>query len=140
MRSEVLVRHCLSLANIKVAEKLAVIISISAECEFLEIALQSEKSSQRTPLSSLNMSQIAYSSLVWSLQEFSPEDFINALVAQKSKVFEQYGEITEVANLPLQEILRLQEELKLLHPSQVVDIQLAFGHFFVVLFGAENNG
>ena len=138
VRAEVLVRHCLSLAKIKVAEKLAVIISISAECEFLEIALQSEKYSQRTPLSSLNMSQIAYSSLVWSLQEFSPEDFVDALLEQKQTVFERYGEITEVANLPLPEILRLQEELKFLQPSQVVDIQLAFGHFFVVLFGEKS--
>ena len=49
VRAEVLLRHCLSLAKIKVAEKLAVIISISAECEFLEIALQSaQRASQRT--------------------------------------------------------------------------------------------
>ncbi|KST63529.1 hypothetical protein [Mastigocoleus testarum] len=95
---------------------------------------------KKTPLIDLTMSQIAYASLVWSLQEFSPEDFVNALVEQKQKIFERYSEITEVVNLPLQEILRLQEELKLLYPSQVVDMQLAFGHLFVVLFGTENNG
>ncbi len=95
---------------------------------------------KKTPLIGLSMPQIAYASLVWSLQEFSPENFVNALITQKSKVFEQYGDITEVANLPLQEILRLQEELKLLYPSQIVDMQLAFGHLFIVLFGTENNG
>ena len=95
---------------------------------------------KKVPLIGLTMPQIAYASLVWSLQDFSPEDFINALVARKSKVFEQYGDLTEVANLPLQEILRLQEELKLLYPSQIVDMRLAFGHLFIVLFGTENNG
>ena len=67
--------------------------------------------------------------MVWSLQDFAPEDFIDALVEQKQTVFEQYGEVTEVVNLPLQEILRLQEELKLLHPSQVVDMQRRFWTF-----------
>ena len=98
------------------------------------------RTNKETPLIGLSMPQLAYASLVWSLQDFSPEDFINALVAQKSKVFEQYSEVTEVVNLPLQEILRLQEELRLLHPSQIIDMQLAFGHFFVVLFGTENHG
>ena len=86
------------------------------------------------------MAQMVYASLVWSLQDFSPEDFISALLEHKSAVAEKYGELTEVANLPIKDILRLQEELRLLHPSQITDVQLAFGHFFVVLFGTENHG
>ena len=77
---------------------------------------------KKIPLIDLTMSQMAYASLVWSLQDFSPSDFVNALVEKKQTVFEQYGEVTEVVNLPLQEILRLQEELKLLHPSQIADM------------------
>ena len=141
-RSKILANHCTSLKDSAVSEKLALVVSISSECELLCVALESfslEKVTQETPIIGLTMAQMAYGSLVWSLQEeLSPEDFVVALVEQKSAVLEKYGDLTKIANLKDQEIYRLQEELKLLYPSQVVDMQLAFGHLFVVLFGSEN--
>ena len=77
---------------------------------------------KKIPLIGLTMPQMAYASLVWSLQDFAPENFINALIEEKPTVVERYKELTEVANLCVQEIFGLQEELRLLHPSQIVDM------------------
>ena len=62
--------------------------------------LINEQKGSKVPLIDLTMPQMAYASLVWSLQDFSSEDFISALVEHKSAVAEKYGELTEIANLP----------------------------------------
>lgn len=43
VRARILVSHCISLNRLNSAEKLAVVISISAECEFLSMALKAKE-------------------------------------------------------------------------------------------------
>ena len=42
-RAKILVGHCIALNRVKPAEKLAFVISISAECEFLSMALKAKE-------------------------------------------------------------------------------------------------
>ncbi len=48
VRAKILVGHCISLNRLNPAEKLAVVISISAECEFLSMALKAKEKQELT--------------------------------------------------------------------------------------------
>ena len=91
----------------------------------------------KTPLANLGVRHLAYAALVWSLQDWSPEYFVDALIEQKSAVVERFGHLEE-ANLLDEEIGQLQTELKnLMYASQIAEFQMAVGHLYIVLFDSD---
>ena len=90
---------------------------------------------QKNPLSNLGVRHLIYAALVWSLQDWKPEYFIDALIEQKSAVTERFGKLEE-ANLSSEEISQLQAELRnLVYASRIAEFQMAVGHLYIVLFG-----
>ena len=93
----------------------------------------------RTPLANLGVRHLAYAALVWSLQDWSSEYFVDALIEQKSVVLERFGYLEE-ANLCDEEIVELQTELKnLMYASRIAEFQMAVGHLYIVLFDSNNS-
>ncbi len=91
----------------------------------------------RTPLTNLGVRHLAYAALVWSLQDWSPEYFVDALLEQKSVVLERFGGLEE-ANLSDEEIGQLQTEVKnLIYASRIAEFQMAVGHLYIVLFDSD---
>ena len=71
-----MVVHCISLNRLTVAEKLAVVISISAECEFLSMALKAKDKQDlmRTNLSiedAIDSDNSSFQEVITKLQEIS---------------------------------------------------------------------
>ena len=91
----------------------------------------------KTPLTNLGVRHLAYAALVWSLQDWSPEYFVDALIEQKSVVLERFGYLEE-ANLSDDEIGQLQTEVKnLIYASRIAEFQMAVGHLYIVLFDSD---
>ncbi len=91
----------------------------------------------RTGLNNLGVRHLAYASLVWSLQDWPPEYFVDALIEQKSVVLERFGGLEE-ANLSDEEIGQLQTEVKnLIYASQIAEFQMAVGHLYILLFDSD---
>ena len=92
----------------------------------------------KTPLTNLRVRHLAYAALVWSLQDWSPEYFVDALIEQKSVVLERFGGLEE-ANLSDEEIGQLQTELRsLMYASRIAEFQMAVGHLYILLFDSNN--
>ena len=93
----------------------------------------------KTPLTNLGVRHLAYASLVWSLQDWSPEYFVDALIEQKSVVLERFGGLEE-ANLSDEEIGELQTELRdLIYASRIAEFQMAVGYLYILLFDSNNS-
>ncbi len=91
----------------------------------------------RTPLTNLGVRHLAYAALVWSLQDWSPEYFVDALIEHKSAVVERFGYLEE-ANLCDEEIGQLQTQLRnLIYTSRIAEFQMAVGHLYIVLFDSN---
>ena len=76
VRAKILVGHCISLNRLTVAEKLAVVISISAECEFLSMALKAKDKQDlmRTNLSiedAIDSDNSSFQEVITKLQEIT---------------------------------------------------------------------
>ncbi len=75
-RAKILVSHCISLNRLKPAEKFAVVISISAECQFLWMALEAKEKQELvvTKLSlqdAINCDGSSFEEVLTNLQEIS---------------------------------------------------------------------
>ncbi|MEO0966775.1 MAG: hypothetical protein AAFX80_00230 [Cyanobacteria bacterium J06639_18] len=75
-RAKILVSHCISLNRLKPAEKFAVVISISAECQFLWMALESKEKQEliRIDLSvedAIESDSSSFQEVIIKLQEIS---------------------------------------------------------------------
>lgn len=91
----------------------------------------------RTPLTNLGVGHLAYAALVWSLQDWSAEYFVDALIEQKSVVLERFGHLKE-ANLSDEDIGQLQTELrKLMYASRIAEFQMAVGYLYILLFDSD---
>ena len=76
VRTRILVVHCISLNRVKPAEKLALVTSISAECEFLSMALQTKEKQELLATKSslqdaINCDGSSFEEILTKLQEIS---------------------------------------------------------------------
>ncbi len=75
-RAKILVSHCISLNRLKPVEKLALVISISAECQFLSMALEAREKQElmRIDLSvedAIESDSSSFQEVITKLQEIS---------------------------------------------------------------------
>ncbi len=75
-RAKILVSHCISLNRLKPAEKFAVVISVSAECQFLWMALEAKEKQEliRIDLSiedAIESDSSSFQEVITKLQEIS---------------------------------------------------------------------